>query len=614
MPNLHNIFNRFFPQSQTTDKGKFLYRIAWAIEILVAVIGFVIGLIIMRAAQSENGLNESVGFLNFQNITLNDFSIGLIFMIVAVVELTKIPMATAVYYSERWSWRVIFLIGLLLINISTFETIATGFERVNRARTKPVDKLIVEYNGLNKKIQELSVSSSIRSEDIQLELDLLNKQRKENQNLLNENNLNAEQQLNLLVQASGNKELIDKLNEEIKNIRDENKILRDENIKINEQLKDRILRKSLNDQIAANQKKIEENDKIIISKTEEIKVIIDRSNKNNQSQKDLIIKERDTANKKINDLITDIDNNIKLAQERKKNSTNNLIDIEAQIDSYNKAKIDLIAKIDDLAADNQVFRVAKWLKGWFEFDYNKEIIKRNKLISELQNKKLKSSNQSNSFLNKFYSFFKEEINIEIIDQQINFYKDEINKFNILLRSNNNPSANAVYADIPEGARIAAFWLWFGVLSFVISITGTMLAFASLVLLDPRLHKMRNKPTANWSGVSKRISSFFVLLNKFIWGRIKRFRDPVIKEIEIEKIVEKPVEIEKVVEKEVIVEKIVDKPIEIEKIVYQKVEVPKVHETVRKEIVYVPLPTDDEELLKRGPFKAADYDQNNKKKK
>ena len=31
------------------------------------------------------------------------------------------------------------------------------------------------------------------------------------------------------------------------------------------------------------------------------------------------------------------------------------------------------------------------------------------------------------------------------------------------------------------------------------------------------------------------------------------------------------------------------------------------------MVYVPLPTDDEELLKKGPFKAPDYDKDKKKK-
>ena len=31
------------------------------------------------------------------------------------------------------------------------------------------------------------------------------------------------------------------------------------------------------------------------------------------------------------------------------------------------------------------------------------------------------------------------------------------------------------------------------------------------------------------------------------------------------------------------------------------------EVIRKEMVYVPLPTDDEELLKRGPFTSIDKD-------
>ena len=54
-----------------------------------------------------------------------------------------------------------------------------------------------------------------------------------------------------------------------------------------------------------------------------------------------------------------------------------------------------------------------------------------------------------------------------------------------------------------------------------------------------------------------------------------------------------------------------KPKEVE--VIKEVEVPKEIETLRKEMVYVPLPTDDEELLKKGPFKAPDYDKDKKKK-
>ena len=156
---------------------------------------------------------------------------------------------------------------------------------------------------------------------------------------------------------------------------------------------------------------------------------------------------------------------------------------------------------------------------------------------------------------------------------------------------------SVYADLPRAALTAAFWLWFGVLSFIISVTGTMLAFGSLVLLDPRLHIIRNKPGANWRGVARRISGFFVLINKYIWGRVKRLKDP------------------KIVEKEVVVEKVVEKIVEKnigEKIRLEKIEVP-AGEVVRKEIVYVPLPTDDTDILKKGPFSVPEDEKDKTKK-
>ena len=146
MPNLDNIFNKFFPQSQTGSKGKFLIRMAWAVEILVAFIGLCIGIIVIRGAQ---GVTEASDLIS-KGVSLNDLTIGMIFIIVAVVELTKIPLATAVYYSVRVFWRVVFLIALLLVNVSTFETIVTGFERINREIVRKVDKKIWDQYKIKK--------------------------------------------------------------------------------------------------------------------------------------------------------------------------------------------------------------------------------------------------------------------------------------------------------------------------------------------------------------------------------------------------------------------------------------------------------------------------------
>ena len=50
----------------------------------------------------------------------------------------------------------------------------------------------------------------------------------------------------------------------------------------------------------------------------------------------------------------------------------------------------------------------------------------------------------------------------------------------------------------------------------------------------------------------------------------------------------------------------------DKIVHVEKEVPVKEEIIKKEIVYVPLPTDDEELLKKGPFIAPGDDKDKKK--
>ena len=166
-----------------------------------------------------------------------------------------------------------------------------------------------------------------------------------------------------------------------------------------------------------------------------------------------------------------------------------------------------------------------------------------------------------------------------------------NKDPELITSSEKKCSTSSAALISDDDLNFAFWLWFGTLAFVISVIGTFIALAGLHLQDERMHEIRNRP------MKERFSRFFrniawipVYINKYIWAGVKRFTKP--------KIIEKEV----VVEKEV--EKIVEKNVG-EKIIYEKVEVPK--EVVRKEIVYVPLPTDDEELLKKGPFKPDEKD-------
>ncbi|WP_435086983.1 hypothetical protein ACIJYD_03115 [Candidatus Pelagibacter bacterium nBUS_33] len=596
MPNLDKVFNKFFPQSQTGSKGKFLLKMAWTVEILVAVIGICIAIIVVMQAQGTKNLDDLAG----RAVNLSDLTFGGIFFIVAIVELTKIPLATAVYYSVRIYWKIIFLIALLLVNVSTFETIVTGFERINRERTKIIDKKIVKYHSISTQIEQLNENTEVKAFDF--DINKLREERAKINSSISEISLDGVKKKQAVLDQGSNQSSIDQLKEEIKSISETIKRLEEANSLLPSQVKKvGILgnnKKEIAAQIQANKETIIRN--IAERKAKEIQ-LKDMNVKQGQSadgQIKLIDTETKSKLKPLEDDLKNITAQINILEERKQGYA---LDDEAKdrkLRDLKDQKIQLITNeegtgIDDLAPDSQVYRVATWLKGYFLIDYNDEINKINEQIFKLEKQKVKTITERGWF-DKFFSFFNKNSNLdnEAIDKQISNLEAKIIEFEKKAVKAETNISESVYADLPQGAITAAFWLWFGVLSFIISVTGTMLAFASLVLLDPRLHIIRNKRTANWRGLSIRISKFFVLINKYIWGKIKRFRDPNVKIVEKEVIVEK--DVEKIVEKNI-----------GEKIVYEKVEVPK--EVVRKELVYVPLPTDDEELIKKGPIKATDYD-------
>ena len=595
MPNLDKIFNKFYPQSQTGAKGKFLLNMAWTVEILVAIIGICIAIIVIINAQGIENVDELSG----RSLRLNDITFGGIFFIVAIVELTKIPLATAVYYSVRLYWKIIFLVGLLLVNVSTFETIVTGFERINRERTKIVDKKIVKYHSINTQLEQLEDNTNIKQFDG--EINELRKQRSEINKQISEINVTGQKRIQDIKDSGTNTSAIDELRKQVDNLNSDITDLRNQNVELTGQIDGKFFnsnKKTITNTIESNKLTINNYEKDKRDKESQLSNLINAQGKSSSGAIEIENSEIQSKTKPLKDELEIIAKNIAALEGNK--TQYNLDDEEKirRIKELEAERLELISNeegtgIDDLAPDSKVYRVATWLKDWFIIDYNNEINEINEQIFQLEKQKVKSITERGWF-DKFFSFFNKNSRLdnEAIDRQISNLNAKIIEFEKKALKAETKISDSVYADIPSGALTAAFWLWFGVLSFIISVTGTMLAFASLVLLDPRLHIIRNKRTANWKGLGTRISKFFVLVNKYIWGKIKRFKDPNIK------IVEK--EVEKIVEKKVEVEKFVG-----EKIVYEKVEVPK--EVIRKEIDYVPLPTDDNEVLKKGPFTAPVYD-------
>ena len=116
--------------------SSFLLRLAWTVEIIAVLIGFTISVLmaITAAGTAFNGQNLEL------STTISAIIISsLPFLLVAVVELCKIPLVFAFMYSKNYIWKMIFLFFVLFLCVITFETMLNGFERNFSNLNKAID-------------------------------------------------------------------------------------------------------------------------------------------------------------------------------------------------------------------------------------------------------------------------------------------------------------------------------------------------------------------------------------------------------------------------------------------------------------------------------------------
>ena len=579
--NLDEIFDKFYPRSQTVEQGVFLLRAAWTVEIILAIIGCLLGVIMMVKFQQ----NPSDATASFGPFTADGLMMGLIFFMVGIIELTKIPLSSAVYYSKTFYIRTVFLIALVLVNVSTFETVVAGFERINNLRTEKFLKLLIKKDTLEDQILEKRIKIDEKN---------LNKQisdlRVDNDKIINQiqklEDTNSKRK-DAIQGTSIQSGTIETLNEIIKRDNDEIKKLQSDKLESQKLLKDTSYWKkgSIEESIKFNQDRINQLSDQIKENTQKLADAKNLVQKDNKSQLSQIDKQSNRAikplqeslnkNEKLIKRYTDDLNNI---AERNRENLEDIQEFQNEIDN-------LVKTIDEEGPKNQVIRVASWFKDFFLIDYEKENNRIAKEINELETSKV-----FNTFI--LWRFRAERFpkEIEIINNQISMLEDQtiLNEKKLEIAKSKGAS-KSVYSDIPQAALTFAFWAWFGVLSFIVSVTGTMLAFASLNLRDPRMHEERNRNKRK--GLYWRFSKLLAARRKNIWQRTKLLFKP--------KIIEKEVEVEKVVEK------IVEKPVIQEKIIEKEIEVPKQIE--KKIFVHVPFPTDDPDVIKKGPMIYNDKD-------
>ena len=513
---LKKIFNRFYPKSQTSDQGKKLYRLAWAIEILVVLAGLTTAYIMMK---SQSGINSAAAY-----------SIGLTFTIAAIAELTKIPLATAFYYAVRYSWKILFLLALILINVLTFETVINGMQRNWTLQTKDIKGLQYELAT----IVDSRINSASRlaeqKDTIQKEIERINGNINDTNTRISEvsNNLQSEKEIIYSTSSDGG------------------------------------LLKNLTD---SRQSKINERDQLSNVNAETgVKSINCDSSFFSQSGCDnaqsLISKNEKRINA-INNDISDIDLQIKAIYEQIERQSED--SMRALNDKYN-------AQLENLS------KIKSSLESQLQIQNQKNV-----QLDEASVNTLTSNQQDEEKEKKLIG----EINKLAMDNLAYGWAQLLKSNQDSQEKNNNPDSLILshgkkqFHLITDDDLAFAFWIIFGAMAVVISLAGTMVALASLHLQDPRMHEERQK--AKFGSIERLLRS----LRYYLIAGKKRLLSPKI--LEIEK------EVVKEVEKEVI------KEVAVPKIEYRDVE----KEIIRRELVHVPMYTNDKELLGTTTFKDLD---------
>lgn len=557
--------------------GTMLYYFAWTVEIFAVIIGLAISIMQGITSFSEIAAyrNNDLGFGDYTNV----FIAMMPFFMVSIVELTKIPFVGAAYKTSHPTWKLVFGATLLFIAFITFESALNGFERNFHALIYTIDKQKKELVAVD---EELVPLQERREKLANLTIERIESDYNQRHATISEER-NA--QASIIqgriqdIRGSTQSEALNTLRDQIDDRRKQVDGLRaDRQRELDALQKDasqmlqsssdelELRRRTLQQQIAKEQdylktlrskrdKEIEdagmfsedkvrkEQDAIVAAQTEKVETLRAQFDSLSVSDKQSALRQRsqqesDAINAKYQTRIEKLEAEID-AMSRKLNKSLGAKeqDVAAVVGAHSSELSRIQQKFAEQQAENSRQRDTE-LKNLAQ---NKE------LMAELDQQILDKSNLRIELRN--------QINTKVGDNQI---------YRMAQWWFGKESA----ADLDRKDVMIIAGIWFGSLAGLIAVTGILLAFASYVIRDPYIEDMgvRSKSSA-----PQRIRKFIDSLRRLViyWRRVQR--KPIIKEVEKEVVREVPVQ--KVV--------MVEKPVEI----------------VRKEIVYVPLYTDDPTKLR-----------------
>ena len=608
-------------------KGGHLYKAAWAFEIIAAIIGVIVAIVIGHEAYLNYLVVDPADPAGKEMILSTEHWADVIlgsmpFAMVALAEVLKIPIVYLVYINRNIITKVFFSIILFGLTLITFETVISGFER-------QFTNVIYKVEKPKEQLRQINAEIAILQEGIAVT------------NKVTSRSVNKDKQAELVIAKDIYDKAVADLKDKISNL------LKDSNVESNyekDQLNGDIARylsekeaslketkdnydssKKTREANTANNRKV--NSDLIKDITKDIKRIEsvisnwDKSAKGSWTKefcaKDLQCKEnykkitthendiKRLRNNQSSD--TGIDyfsnyQNLKTSIEKKYdlkivNARNRVKEIESAQNKELANRQDIKdlkedRKILDTAYEDEKKKInASFAKQGEQVGSQREINEINKTDLKV---KLDQRESIRNDINKYiavaqiYRFTKYRLNF-MADGDVcvkfansaaqterkfslsNIFKDEQKgKCLEIKKAKELTIADVTSAEVTK----TAFW-WYGSLSALIAIMGVVLAFGAFILTHPNEKYLNEKRPYRLKHTIRRM---FISLRK-------RIREPkIVTKIRI-----------KEVPKEVI------KEVPVDKVVLTEVPV----ETIKKEIVYEPLYTNDPSLLKFGTTRVAD---------
>ena len=558
--------------------GSRLYRFAWVIEFFAVGIG--LGIAVMQLATSftelANGKEGALGFGDYTNIVIA----AVPFLMVAVVELTKIPFVDAFYQTSHRIWKAVFLVSLVIISGITFESALNGFERNFNALNIGVDRLqkrllVVEESMIP--IQErIDRAAELTLEGIEENYTTRFAELTEQKDSQTRTFEDRKREVRASIQSEYTEGLItqiDAAREELATLRDQLRSeLANHTARFNEETS------SLSSAQGTRLRQLSKDYEREQSRLDTMR------QQGEQTISEASIFTRGSVRERVDQEIATQERKVESARERfetaQSSATNSertdqyrieqrqiredfegrISAVQSQItslnDRYNQSigtrERDVASTIEGY--DQEIASIEEKFSGQFEE------------VKETRLQQLEILNNNTDLIAGW------ESELDALRDQRVTLRDDINTAvgeNQIYRMAQLFSGADSAADIPKEYVVNVAVIWFSSLAAMVAFTGVLLAMAANVIRDPKLPDHASRKTNFSNELGKTVRS----ARRWLAHRRRLDRKPIIKERVKEVIKEVPVD--RVVRHEVPVE------------------------TIKKELVHVPLYTNDPKLLKTG---------------